>query len=391
MEGRNIIKAKNSIVSFYNAIEKLNRYLHAGNMEVQKQEADPASEETSVIEFLFEVENRKRETPLVTIVTITYNLIKAGRKDSVRQCIRSVHNQTYDNIEHLIIDGASDDGTLKLLENYRKRGWIDIFSEPDDGLYDAMNKGISRANGKYIAFLNSDDFYHDTCGVEKTVCALQKLQADYAFSDTNILNEDGSVYYWIADIRNILYARNYCHQSMFTRLNVMKELNGFDLNYRVSADSDLMIRLYNREYSYVNVPYCFVTYRGGGLSAAAAEESRRDHSHSFFVHLGQKYSLTHYDCYELWQYRFFDELSEGHQFRLIAKIPECFNAEMIMHEYVRRRKNEEGIRRQIKNLIAQRVSFDRFWLSRKLRIRNGKQEMIYYFCKILPIWITKEK
>lgn len=390
-EHEKIINASNSVLAFKNAVKDLYRKLHQENTELHSDKKDILMEEDTILDILFETENRKRETPLVTIITITYNLIHAGRKDTIQQCIRSVHNQTYRNIEHIIIDGASDDGTLQLLDKYRKKGWIDIYSEPDDGLYDAMNKGIYRAKGKYIAFLNSDDFYHDLYGVEKTICALQKQQADYAFSDTNILNEDGSVYFWAADIRNILYARNYCHQSMFIRLDLIKELNGFDLNYKVSSDSDLMIRLYAKGYTFVNVPYCFVTYRGGGLSAASAEESRRDHSQAFFIHLGEKYGFTKYDCYELWQYRFFEELSKEFQIRLISKIPECFHSEMIINEYIKRKQGDVTFRVKLKRLIAQKVSFDGFLISRKLRICDGKQEMTYYLCKVLPIWVTKEK
>ena len=389
IEGGTVIKTGNSVYGFQCAINELNQFLHKDNAISQEKKEHPVLEQKDFTEQLFQIENRKRETPLVTVITITYNLIRAGRKESIQQCIRSVHNQTYKNLEHIIIDGASDDGTLKLLEVYRRKGWIDIFSEPDDGLYDAMNKGIRRAKGKYIAFLNSDDFYHDIYGVEKTVCALQKVQADYAFSDTNILNEDGSVYYWAADMGNLLYARHYCHQSLFMRLDVIKELNGFDLNYKVSSDSDLMIRLYEKGYSYINVSYCFVTYRGGGLSAAMAEESRKDHSQSFFIHLGNQYALTKNDCYRLWQYRFFEELSEGHQIRLMAKIPEYFNAEAVFNEYLRRKKGTQ--RSAFKRMIAQRVSFDSFLLSRNMRVRNGRNEMIYYFCKVVPIWITKEK
>ncbi len=91
---------------------------------------------------------------LVTVVTITYNLIKSGREKYVRQCIECVHNQTYQNIEHIIIDGASSDGTLEIFKDYP---WLKVFSEPDKGIYDAMNKGVAKASGKYIVFLNSDD------------------------------------------------------------------------------------------------------------------------------------------------------------------------------------------------------------------------------------------
>lgn len=97
--------------------------------------------------------------PLVTVITVTYNLIKGKREKFIIQCLESVHNQRYSNIEHIVIDGASDDGTLPLLKKYESLGWIKLFSEPDTGIYDAMNKGILKANGKYVSILNSDDFF----------------------------------------------------------------------------------------------------------------------------------------------------------------------------------------------------------------------------------------
>ena len=97
--------------------------------------------------------------PKVTVITITFNLIKAGRKQTFIKCMESVHNQNYKNIEHLIIDGASTDGTLDLLKEYQKKGYIKYKSKKDKGIWDAMNKGIDVASGDYITFLNSDDFY----------------------------------------------------------------------------------------------------------------------------------------------------------------------------------------------------------------------------------------
>lgn len=114
--------------------------------------------------------------PLITIVTITYNLIKAGREQTFRQCVESVHNQTYKNIEHIIIDGASNDGSLDLIKEYEDKGWIKCYSEPDKGIFDAMNKGIRLAKGVYVNFLNTDDYFHDINGVENSVKKVNRRQ-----------------------------------------------------------------------------------------------------------------------------------------------------------------------------------------------------------------------
>lgn len=107
----------------------------------------------------FMEQKNESSIPLVTVITATYNLIKSKREKFIIQCLESVHNQHYSNIEHIVIDGASDDGTLPLLKKYESLGWIKLFSEPDTGIYDAMNKGILKANGKYVSILNSDDFF----------------------------------------------------------------------------------------------------------------------------------------------------------------------------------------------------------------------------------------
>ena len=95
-----------------------------------------------------------QKLPKVTVVTATYNLIKDGREKFFRQCVESIHNQTYKNIEHLVIDGASKDGTIDLIKEYADKGWIKYVSEPDKGMCDAMNKGIKIATGEYVAILN---------------------------------------------------------------------------------------------------------------------------------------------------------------------------------------------------------------------------------------------
>ena len=102
--------------------------------------------------------------PKITIVTATYNLIKAGRKEFFKKCIESIYSQTYKNFEHIIIDGASDDGTLDLIKEIAPRSTV--ISEPDKGIYDAFNKGVKKASGEYVHFLNSDDYYTDKKSLE---------------------------------------------------------------------------------------------------------------------------------------------------------------------------------------------------------------------------------
>ncbi len=236
-----------------------------------------------IVNKITEIEKSKIEKPLITIITVTYNLIEKHREKNIQQCIESVHQQTYPNIEHIIIDGASNDGTIKLFNEYVDKGWITLYSEPDQGIYDAMNKGIAKAHGTYINFLNSDDYFHNSQGIGLCMEYLIKGKADYSFADALILQENGEKTLWKGDISKLLIGTHYCHQTMLVKTEILLNLNGFDTSYPVAADSDLMIRLYAQKYKYTYVPFCFLTYRLGGFSEKNSDQIRIDHSTSFFA------------------------------------------------------------------------------------------------------------
>lgn len=287
-----------------------------------------------IVNKMIEIEQKKQRKPLISIITITYNLIEKHRESYIKQCIESVHQQTYPNIEHIIIDGASTDGTVKLLNEYVEKGWITLYSEPDQGIYDAMNKGIAKAHGTYINFLNSDDYFHNNQGIEFSMEYLMKCEADYSFADTLILQENGKKNFWKGDISKLLIGTHYCHQTMLVKTEVLKSINGFDTSYPVAADSDLMIRLYAKKYKHTYVPFCFLTYRLGGFSGENSTQIRIDHSTSFFNHIGTNINLTPYDCFLLWQQHFFNETLLDKQLNLISKVPAEFGAEYLTNQLI---------------------------------------------------------
>ncbi len=283
------------------------------------------------------LETRQEEgKPLVTVVTITFNLIAKKREAYIKQCIESVHNQTYCCIEHIIIDGASNDGTLELLKQYQDRNYIKVYSSPDKGIYDAMNKGIARANGKYINFLNSDDFFHNKEAVKISVKYLEETAADYSFADAMLLYEDGKEYLWEGDVSKLLWGSHYCHQTMFVRTDLLKKVGGFDISYKISADTEMMIRLYAQKAIYVKVPSCIVSYRVGGYSSQNQLQSRIDHSTAFYKSIGKDIGLSVNDCFLCWNQSFFDELPKNQQLELILKIPLEYGQEYLLREFVAR-------------------------------------------------------
>lgn len=217
--------------------------------------------------------------PLVSVVTITYNLIKNKRDSYIRQVIDCVQNQTYKNIEHIIIDGASTDGTLELLKDYPH---LKIFSEPDKGVYDAMNKGVAAANGKYTVFLNSDDYWCDSRAVEFSVKALEENNGDFSYAPASYVDEDDNFLGYVQPrLETFFSLMPFCHQTMFTKT----ELINFDASYKSAADYNLIINLILQGKKGVYVPLNFTYFRYIGISCGKDDE---------FGNAGGK--LSHQEC-----------------------------------------------------------------------------------------------
>lgn len=183
--------------------------------------------------------------PLVSITTVTYNSEK-----TLERTIESVLNQTYDYIEYIIVDGKSEDGTLKIAEEYRtkfeKRGlsYI-IISEQDNGMYDAINKGIRRASGEIIGNINSDDWY-ELDAVEKVVKKYNQTKFDFMYGDLNIVSPNGKIRVKRAKKSGYITSRCWNHPTQFaTRELYLKE------PYKVESmydDFDLFLRITQKGY-----------------------------------------------------------------------------------------------------------------------------------------------
>ena len=212
------------------------------------------------------------ELPLVSIITVTRNLIDAGRKDFFRQCIESVRMQDYPNIEHLIIDGASTDGSVALFEEMG----LNYISEADSGIHNASNKGIRRAKGKYVAFLCSDDFYIRKNAVSASVAALEANNSDFSCASFDIVDNNGRK---IKEIRpqwnGCFSSQPFGHPTMFSKKDMLENLNGFDESYRITGDFDLIMRALLHGYRSVEVNESIVAFRQGGASSSS-EQLRKE-------------------------------------------------------------------------------------------------------------------
>jgi glycosyltransferase involved in cell wall biosynthesis len=201
--------------------------------------------------------------PKVSIITPTYNAQKL-----IESCVRSVSAQTYRNIEHIVIDGGSEDGTIEALSAYPHLRWI---SEKDEGIYDAMNKGIRMSEGEWIYFLGSDDVLkHDDILTDifahRNVSGLDVVYGDVEWGDT------GTTYDGEFTLAKLLQ-HNICHQAIFFRKEVFDTYGYYDQSYRSLADWEMNIRLFaNDRISITYVPLTIAKYRLGGYSSTFHDE-----------------------------------------------------------------------------------------------------------------------
>lgn len=210
--------------------------------------------------------------PDVTVITVVRNVLRAGRREKFRQCLDSVQSQRGVGIEHLIVDGASDDGTREFAESYGKSApSFRVMSDPDKGIYDAMNRGVGQARGKYVIFLNSDDYYHDQMGLCDSFHALEQTSCDFSYAPIRVLRASDDK---VIDHPNtcplagkIFVNMAFSHQSVMVRRDALLAIGGFDLKYRSSADYDAVLRLIFAGRKACCVPRTFVTFRMGGFSS----------------------------------------------------------------------------------------------------------------------------
>ncbi len=201
----------------------------------------------------------------ISVITVVLN-----RADTIRTTIESVINQSHDDIEYIIIDGGSTDGTLDIVNSYRDK--IDvIISGKDNGIYDAMNKGLSFASGDVVGFLNADDHYANSLVLEKVAERFKSNNIDAVFGDTVFVDEKNKVIrYWkVGEFKRFKIKLGWMppHTTFFVKRNIFHQYGGFDSSYRISGDYELAVRLlwkFNIAVSYI--PEILVNCRLGGAT-----------------------------------------------------------------------------------------------------------------------------
>lgn len=205
---------------------------------------------------------------LFTLITVTYNAEK-----TLGRTLQSVATQTYPHIEHILIDGASTDGTLQIAQEQGKH-LAHLISEPDRGLYDAMNKGLKLATGDYVCFLNAGDKLHTQDTIERIVGEIEFVQKQnlpgVVYGETDIVDDNG---YFLRprhltppdqlDWQSFKHGMLVCHQAFYARRELCPE---YDMHYRFSSDFDWCVKVLKQAKDCHRLPFVVVDYLEEGVT-----------------------------------------------------------------------------------------------------------------------------
>lgn len=207
------------------------------------------------------------DKPLITVATVVYN-----GAEFLEETIKSVIEQSYDNVEYIIVDGGSTDGTLEIIKKYDHA--IDYWvSEPDKGIYDAMNKGIDLGSGDWINFMNAGDFFYDNDTL------LKVFNLKNTFSGCHVIYGDHEVRYptkrkivKAGKVKNLWKGSQFCHQSAFVSL-AYHNINKFNIKRKIVADFEFFFKAYQDSKVMKYVPVTVSNVSAGGVSDVKRIES----------------------------------------------------------------------------------------------------------------------
>ncbi|RYG09505.1 MAG: glycosyltransferase [Chitinophagaceae bacterium] len=220
--------------------------------------------------------------PKLSVITIVYNNVR-----DIERTINSIINQTFTSIEYIVIDGKSTDGTLEVIEKYKTR-ISKIVSEPDKGIYDAMNKGLALAKGDYVLFMNSGDEIYDDHTVEDVFATAPG--ADIYYGETEMFNDN-----WENlgrrrheapenfDWKSFRFGMNVSHQAIYIKRSIVVP---YDLTYKYSSDIDWIIKAAKKSSNIVNVHRYVAKYLVGGMSKKKHRESLKERFQIFSKYYG---------------------------------------------------------------------------------------------------------
>ena len=233
-------------------------------------------------------------TPKFSVITVCYNA-----QATIEDTIQSVIAQTYHHVEYIIVDGASKDRTLSIINRYRDR-IATVVSEPDKGLYDAMNKGLRLATGDYVCFLNAGDSFHEDDTLQQMVHTLRELTElpDVLYGETALVDAEG---HFVRMRRlqapehltwhSFRHGMLVCHQAFFAKRTLAEP---YDLSYRFSADFDWCIRIMKKSKVLHNTHLTLIDYLEEGMTTRNHKASLHERFRIMTKHYGWLSTVAHH-------------------------------------------------------------------------------------------------
>jgi glycosyltransferase involved in cell wall biosynthesis len=204
----------------------------------------------------------------VSIITPVFNLLKANRQETFRQTVRSVADQSYSSVDHIIVDGESSDGTRDfVISCLDGKSRARVITKKDRGIYEALNNGADAAMGDYLMFINSDDYLADPGTVARLAAIMEADHPDLIYGPVTLMNEAGATRRSAEPDLNVALRRMpFSAQGIAVKRRVFDELSGFDEDYPIMADYDLILRLLMRYDKVRAVDEPISVFREGGAS-----------------------------------------------------------------------------------------------------------------------------
>ncbi|OGH89850.1 MAG: hypothetical protein A2537_01370 [Candidatus Magasanikbacteria bacterium RIFOXYD2_FULL_36_9] len=208
----------------------------------------------------------------ISIITVCFNSVK-----TIEDTIKSVIAQQCDSLEYIIIDGDSKDGTLDIINKYKDK-ITKYISEPDKGIYDAMNKGVGLASGDIIGILNSDDFFSNDSVLKNIMEVFQKNKVDACYGNIEYVQRDNTkkcIRYWKAgefNVKKLVSGWIMPHPTFFVRKALYDNFGNFNLKFKIAADYELMLRFLNKNIVVKYLDQTLVCMREGGFSASGFKQ-----------------------------------------------------------------------------------------------------------------------
>lgn len=339
------------------------------------------------------------ELPKVTIITTTFNLSSDNREKFFKKCCESVHNQTYQNIEHIVQDGASADCTLDLIREYEKKGWLKCYSEPDNGIDDGYNKALSHATGKYVFFMNSDDQYYADDVIEKCVELMEKENADYCYGSEKQYTREGKFSFeWKPNLAQFFHNVPYAHATMGIKRDVLSKLGNYNTDCGYGGDYYLMIQLILNDYKGIEVPFVVSRYIQGGISSQKEDIAKQFRTFTILtkrIHYIVKQFRPDISWEECWDIYLFSKMNS-------AVFPKYFLLDLIRFMIDKKLKNFDYnhfinyvnsctmITPNIKSESAKKI-YKLFFIIPLIKIKQKKNTSWLYLFGFIPLLKIKEK